>query len=380
LRQQSEPDEVSNGMSVPSQTRRIVRDSVERLRAYQPAEAPEQLARRLGMPLEQILKLDSNENPYGCSLRVQEALAAFDRYHFYPDANAMTVRERISGYAGTPMERLILGNGADELIDLLLLTAIDPGDEVILPTPTFGVYRARAELFGGTAVEVQRDANYDLDIDAMLAAVTERTKLIIVTSPNNPTGNLATTQQIVSLLRTEALVAVDEAYFEFCGKTALPLLGEFDNLVILRTFSKWAGLAGLRIGYGIFPRLLAQQVWKVKPPFNVSAAGLVAVEASLDDVEYLHTTLDRIRGERERLLRRLRTVSYLEPLPSQANFILCRVTRGDAHDIHQRLADRGIMVRHYGDPQLRDFLRISVGKPEDTGRLMTAFETIGAHV
>ena len=152
-------DEASNGMSVPSQTRRIVRDSVERLRAYQPAEAPEQLARRLGMPLEQILKLDSNENPYGCSLRVQEALAAFDRYHFYPDANATAARERIAGYAGTPVERLILGNGADELIDLLLLTVIDPGDEVILPTPTFGVYRARAELFGGTAVEVPRDAS-----------------------------------------------------------------------------------------------------------------------------------------------------------------------------------------------------------------------------
>jgi histidinol-phosphate aminotransferase len=366
-------------MTVPPQ-RPIVRNAVEQLHAYDPVEAAEELAARLGMPLDMVVKLDSNENPYGCSLRVQEALAAFDRFNYYPDAQARSTRERIAAYAGTVPDRVLVGAGSDELIDLLFLTTLDPGDEVVLPVPTFGVYRARAELFGGVAVEVPRTTDFELELDAMLAAVNDRTRLVIVTSPNNPTGNLATNQQIVDLLQTGVLVVVDEAYFEFANRTVMPLTGEFDNLVVLRTFSKWAGLAGLRIGYGVFPRGMVGHLWKVKPPFNVNAAALVAVEASLDDLEYLHGTIGRIRSERQRMVRQLRRVDYLSPYPSHANFFLCRVDRGDAHDVHQRLADRGIMVRRYGDPLLRDHLRITVGRPEDTDRLVGALQTIGAHV
>lgn len=364
--------------SVPS--RRLVRDVVEQLRPYHPVEDPAHLAARLGMSVEQIVKLDSNENPYGCSIFVQEALSGFDRFHFYPDAQAVVVRERIAAYAGVHPDRLMVGAGADELIDLLMLAVLDPGEVVVVPVPTFGVYRVRAELHSGIAVSVPRTASFDLDMDAMLAAIGDSAKMVFVCSPNNPTGNLATNQQIVRLLQTGALVVVDEAYYEFSGKTSLPLAGEFDNLVILRTFSKWSGLAGLRIGYGILPDWLAQQVWKVKQPFNVNAAALKAVEASLDDVEYLHGTVSRIKGERGRLFRQLQRIDYLEPVPSVANFILCRVTRGDAHDISQRLKDRGIMIRDYGDPLLRDYVRISVGRPEDTERLVAALQTIGARV
>lgn len=371
---------VVSTMSVPPAQRHHVRPAIERLRPYQPVESPHDLAERLGMPLDQIVKLDSNENPYGCSLRVQEALAEFDRYHQYPDAQARRTRERIAAYAGACVDRIVIGNGADEMIDLILLTIIESGDEVILPTPTFGVYRARTELFGGQAVEIPRTESFDLDVDAMLAAVTDRTRLIVVTNPNNPTGNLATTQQIVRLLHTGVLVVVDEAYFEFCGKTIVPLTGEFDNLIVLRTFSKWAGIAGLRLGYGIFPANIAEQVWKVKPPFNVNAAALVAAEASLDDIDYLYSTIERIRAERGRLLRQLQRQELLTAFPSQANFLLCRVDQADAHDIHLRLADRGVMVRAYDDPLLRNHLRISVGRPEDTTRLVTALQNIAAHV
>jgi histidinol-phosphate aminotransferase len=360
--------------------RHIVRRSVQELDAYQPVEAPEALATRLGMPIDAIVKLDSNENPYGCSVRVHDLLAAFDRYHHYPDAQARATRERIAGYAGASCERIIVGAGSDELIDLIFLATLDAGDDVIVPVPTFGVYRARAALFGGAVVEVPRLEDWELDVDALVAAVTDRTKVIIVCSPNNPTGNLAGTQQIVRLLQTGVLVIVDEAYFEFSGKTVVPLVSEFENLVVLRTFSKWAGLAGLRVGYGIFPRFLAQQLWKVKPPFNVNAAALAAVDASLDDIEYLHTTLSRIRSERTRLFRKLKRVEFVTCWPSHANFFLCRVDRGDAHDIHVRLADRGIMVRHFSDTRLRDYLRITVGRPEDTDRLLAALSTIGAHV
>jgi histidinol-phosphate aminotransferase len=367
-------------MSVPPTQRRLIREAVEQLQPYHPVEAPEELASRLGMPIEAIVKLDSNENPYGCSFRVQEALATFDRFHHYPDAQARETRERLAAYAGVTRERILVGSGSDELIDLLFLATLDAGDEVIIPVPTFGVYRARTALFGGTPVEVPRTSTFDLDLDALLGAVSDRTKLIFVTSPNNPTGNLATNQQIVRLLQTGALVVVDEAYFEFCGKTVVPLTGEFDNLIVLRTFSKWAGLAGLRFGYGVFPEFVAEQIWKVKQPFNVNAAALVAVQASLDDMEYLHSTLNRLKGERNRMFRLLKRIEYLTPYPSQGNFFLCHVDRGDAHDIHLRLADRGIMVRCYGDGFLRDYLRFTVGRPEDTDRLLTALQTIGAHV
>lgn len=368
-------------MSVKREQRRLIRENVDELSPYKPVEAPEELAARLGMPLDRILKLDANENPYGCSVLVQDALSSFDRYHQYADAQARHVRERLAIYAGCSADRIVVGSGSDELIDLILLTLIDPGDEAIIPTPTFGVYRARTELLGGRVIEVPRtEETFDLDVDGIIDQITERTKAVFVTSPNNPTGNIASNQEIVRLLETGVLVILDEAYYEFAGKTSLPLIREFDNLVILRTFSKWAGIAGLRFGYAILPDFLIEPVWKVKPPFNVSTAALVAVDASLDDIEYLHLTINRLRNEQRRLFRRLMALDFLEPYPSVANYILCKVTHGDAHDVHQQLADRGIMVRGYGDPQLRDYLRISVGKPEDTDRLVAALQKIGSRV
>ncbi len=360
--------------------RQFVRRAVADLQPYSPVTSPEALAQRLGMPINRIVKLDSNENPYGCSIQVQETLGAFDRYSMYPDAQAQRVRERLAIYAGSKVDRIIAGNGSDEIIDLLMLVTIDPEDEVIIPEPTFGVYRARAELFGANVVTVDRLENFDLDIDGIAAAVTDRTKLIMVCSPNNPTGNPVNHQDIVRLLRLGPLVVVDEAYFEFSGKTVVPLMGEFDNLIVLRTFSKWAGIAGLRFGYAMLPQGIAENIWKVKAPFNVNVAALLAVEASLDDVEYLHLTINLIRNEQRRLSRRLSEIGVLEPLPSAANFLLCRAVDGDAGDIFLRLEDRGIMVRRLGGERLKNYLRVSVGRPEDTDRLISALQTIAARV
>ena len=366
-------------MSSETGQRNSVRSEIEALTPYVPVESPESLSKRLGMPLDMIVKLDSNENPYGASISVQEALGAFERYHQYPDAQASSLRERLAIYAGVRPDTILVGNGSDELIDLTLLAILDPGDEVIIPEPTFGVYRARTELFRGKPVIIPRTDSFDLDLPAMLEAITPRTKAMFLTSPNNPTGNLTSTSEIVSLLDSGVLVILDEAYYEFCGKTVMPLTQEFDNLVVLRTFSKWAGLAGLRVGYGVFPERIGNELWKVKPPFNVSAAALAAAEASLNDIEYLHLAINRIRNETRRLSRMLAGIEYLSPHPTVANFILCRVTGPGAQDIHQRLADRGIMVRSYGG-ELKDYLRISVGTPEDTNRLMTALQNIASHV
>lgn len=357
---------------MPKAIRRLIKDVVLESDGYSPVKSIEETANELGVSPSEIIKLDQNENPYGTSLGVFDALASYDHYHHYPDADQRVARERLSAYTGAPADRIMLGNGSDELIDMLVLATIEPGDEVIVPMPTFGVYSIKPPLLGGVVKTVERRENFELDVDAILNAVTDRTKLIFLAHPNNPTGNLVTTQQLVRVLRTGALVVVDEAYYEFSDKTLLPMLSEWENMVVLRTFSKWAGLAGLRVGYAIFPQKLSQQMWKIKPPFNVGAAALKAVEAVLDDVDYLQETVSRVRVERGRMYRALRKLNFLEPYPSQANFILCRVTRGDAHDVYRRLREQGILVRSYSDPWLRNFIRISVGRPEDTTALLRA--------
>lgn len=357
-------------------TRRLIREAVARLEPYAPMPPIERLAEAVGLPVERIVKLDQNENPYGSSLQVQEALAAYDRYHLYPDPEGRAVRRRLAGYTGLPADRILLGNGADELIDLIYLLTIEPGDEVVIAPPTFGVYKARAELFGAVVVEAPRRADFGLDIEAVERAVTPRTKVISLVSPNNPTGNVASHEQLVRLLRLGPLVVLDEAYFEFAQRTAMPLAREFDNLVILRTFSKWAGLAGLRIGYGVFPADLMPYLWRIKPPFNVNAAALAAVEATFDDFDYVRSTLVRIKVERGRLFRQLRKLNLLQPLPSQGNYLLCRVLRGDARTVRARLADLGIMVRGYEGGVLENYLRITVGRPEDTDLLVKALVAI----
>ncbi len=358
----------------------LIRQVVRELPGYQPVESLESVARETGRSARDLIKLDANENLYGPSPRVLEVLTRPDDYHLYPDASQQAARQALATYTGADPNCIIVGNGSDELIDLLLLATIEPGDEVIAPVPTFGVYLARPPLFGATVRAVPRRDDFDLDVEQIEAAINERTKLVFLASPNNPTGNLVTSQQLVRLLRTGVLVVLDEAYFEFAGRTLLPLSREFDNLVVLRTFSKWAGLAGLRIGYGIFPPSLAEAVWRVKQPFNVNALALRAIEAALADLPVQMQKVIRIRLERGRLFRGLRRLDLLQPYPSRGNFILCRVTRGDAHDLHRRLLARGILVRKYDDPLLRQYLRITVGLPEHTDRLLQALREIGSEV
>jgi histidinol-phosphate aminotransferase len=359
---------------------RLLRPAVAHLEAYTPILPIDVLARRLKMDVSKIVKLDANENPYGCSMRVQEVLASFDRYHLYPDPNQSTLREALAHYTGAAPERILPGAGADELIDLLIAAFVDPGDEVIICPPTFGMYKIRTEIFGGRVVEVARRDGFAIDPDAVIDAITPRTKLLFLASPNNPTGNPVNHQHIVRFLRAGIIVVVDEAYYEFYGQTVVPLVSEFDNLVVLRTFSKWAGLAGLRLGYGICPAGIIKHLWKIKQPYNINIAAQVAALATLEDRDAVTTTIKRIRSERGRLYRQLRKLLLLQPFDSEANFLLCQVRLGDAARLKEALAAQGIFVRHYSSPDLRGYVRISVGRPEDTDTLMAALVTYTAQL
>lgn len=344
-----------------------------------PAPLPlEEFARNLGIEPSAVVKLDQNENPFGPSPRVREALARFDWFHVYPDPEQRELRQRLAGYVGAPAEQIVAGNGSDELIEILFRLFVEPGDRVLSVSPTFGYYDTAARVAGAEYITVPRGPRFEIDPDAVVAAATDRTKVVLVASPNNPTGNATPLATIRRLLDLDALVVVDEAYFEFSGLTALDLVrAGAENLVILRTFSKWAGLAGLRLGYGIFPPALVAAVNAVKPPYSVNQAAVVAGLASLDDVAYLRSLVQTILAERDRLRVGLEASGFLSPYPTDANFILCDVVGRSAAEVQRELERRAILTRRYASPRLENCLRISVGRPEGNERLLAALREIG---
>ncbi len=329
-----------------------------------------------GLAPDRIIKLDGNENPYGCSPRVKKALAEFPYYHIYPDSEQRQLRRALQEYTGAPAHTIIPGSGSDELIEFVMRLFIDPGDRVINCVPTFGMYQFSTDAFGGRVIEVVRDARFGIDIPTVTHAAREGAKVIFVASPNNPSGNVTSEEQVKLLLDLPIIVVLDEAYCEFSRKTLVPLVAQHDNLIVLRTFSKWAGLAGLRVGYGVFPERIAALLLRIKPPYNVNAAAQVAALESLNDLEYLQTTVRAIVAERRRLFDALAAFLQLKPLPSEANFILCSVIGHDARGIQQELRRRGILIRYFDTPLLRNYIRVSVGKPEHTDALVAALSDI----
>ena len=348
---------------------------------YTPIEPFEVLSARLGIPVEQIVKLDANENPYGPSPRARQALAGLAYPHIYPDPESRALREALGRFTGVPAEHLLAGAGADELIDLLLRVLLEPGDKVINLPPTFGMYDFDTRLNAGQVIAINRRADFSLDLPAIRQTVAEQQpKVLFVTAPNNPDGSLPDPVEIEALLDLPVLVVIDEAYIEFTRQggrlgealSRIRQVPQRENLVILRTFSKWAGLAGLRVGYGAFPGWLLPAVWVAKQPYNVSVAASAAAIASLEDLDYLAGNVARLRAERDTLFAGLQSIPYLKPYPSEANFILAQVNGRPAAELRQELMKKGLLVRYYNTPLLRDFIRVSVGRPEDTAAVLAA--------
>jgi len=355
---------------------RLIRPDLVTFTGYAARKSPDTLEGKVEVPVESIIKLDANENPYGCSPRVSQALTAYPSLNIYPDDGQTRLRKLLEGYAGVDARHIVAGSGSNQLIDLVLRLLISKGDEVINCVPTFGIYRFSTELCGGTLVEVPRDENFAVNVSAVKAAISKKTKIIFLVNPNSPTGTLIPRQDILEILDTGLPVLVDEAYYEFSGQTVVSLLSQCENLMVLRTFSKWAGLAGLRVGYGLFPPKIADYLLRIKIPYNVNVAALVAVQESLKDINYLMSNVKAIIAERERLFGELKKLGWLRPFPSQANFILCSVLKGEARELRQKLQDKGILVRYFDEPLLRNFIRISVGKPEHTDALIKALKEV----
>ncbi|MCZ2098704.1 MAG: histidinol-phosphate transaminase [Anaerolineae bacterium] len=357
-----------------------VRPDIAALAPYTPTASLEVFAAQLERPVSALIKLDANENPYGPSPRARAALAALDTTHIYPDPEARALRALLSEYAGVDAAHILAGAGADELIALILQLFLAPGDAVVNAPPTFGMYAFDTPLAHGRVIDAPRRADFSLDVPAIEAAARDSgAKLLFICSPNNPDGSVIPPETVERLLALPLVVVLDEAYIEFSGAESLARrVPHTPNLIVLRTFSKWAGLAGLRVGYGIFPAEIIAHLWKIKQPYNVNVAADAAARASLADLPALRANVERLIAARERLERELATLPYLRPFPSRANFVLSRVIGLDAAELRRRLAhDYGILVRHYSAPLLRDCIRISAGTPEQIDALLRALREIG---
>jgi histidinol-phosphate aminotransferase len=355
----------------------LMRPDIANLEAYTPIVPPDILATQLGIPIDDLIKLDANENPYGPLPAVRQALADKTSYAIYPDPDHTHLRQALSHYTQQPVERIICGAGADELIDLLLRLFLQPGDRVIDCPPTFGMYAFDTLVCAGQVVAVPRREDFALDVPAIERAVAEtHAKVVFITTPNNPTGNITPPEEIARLAQLPVLVVVDEAYIEFTRTPhgSSSLVGKYENVVVLRTFSKWAGLAGLRVGYALLHEQLAPHLWKIKQPYNVNVAALVAAQTALEHREDVLDNVARIVCERERVLLALARIPFLSAYPSQANFLLCRVVNADALAVKNHLAQRGILVRYYQKPGLRDCIRISIGTPDQMNRVIELLE------
>lgn len=357
----------------------LIRPDIAAMEPYTPIFPFDVLAARLGRASDDIIKLDANENPYGPPPRVCAALAKLPYVHIYPDPESRALRTALADFTGLPADLLLAGAGADELIDLTMRLFLQPGDAIINCPPTFGMYPFDAAISGARVVSVPRRPDFSLDLDAVEEAIYQhRPKLIFLASPNNPDGGWLPDADLERLLALPIVVVLDEAYVEFAGleRSRIRQVPSHDNLIVLRTFSKWAGLAGLRVGYGAFPSALTPHLWKIKQPYNVSVAASAAAVAALQDPAYLKEHIARMTAERERLARLLAEIPYLCPYPSQSNFVLCRVTGRDAHQLKLVLEGEGILVRHFDKPGLRDHIRISVGRPDHTDALVATLRRL----
>ncbi len=338
--------------------KRLVKPCVRRLRAYAAEE-----------PASVRVKLDANESPYGYSLS-RRAIAS----NRYPDPEGAGVRRMLARQMRVPMGQIMLGNGSGELIYYLVTTF---GGPVLYPTPTFVMYGHIARALGEKPVEVPLKNDFDLDGKAMLAAIRrERPKLIFLATPNNPTGNCYSADTILKLLEnTRGLLVIDEAYMDFASeKGFVPLLLDYPNMVIMRTLSK-VGLAALRLGYIVASEEIIGEVNKVRLPFNVNAFSQAHAEEALADKKGAKLYLKAIVRERKRLMEELGKFQALEVFPSEANFILFRITKGDAAKVHARLLKKGVLVRNV-DAAVRGALRVSVGRDKENTAFLKAMKEI----
>ena len=347
------------------------------LTPYEPGRPIEEVERELG--IRGAVKLASNENPLGPSpLALAAVREAVGSVHRYPDGGCFALRSRLSSHLGIPGNQLIFGSGADEILELVAKTFLSPGDEAVMPWPSFAMYPIVVKGMGGVPVQVPLDASLGHDFGLLAQKVTEQTKLLFLCNPNNPTGTsfgADALAKFVSDLPESLVLVIDEAYFEFVRRHDFPrsvaLIAERPGTLVLRTFSKIYGLAGLRVGYGIGSAEMVDLLERARHPFNVNSLAEVGACAALDDDEHVRRTRE-VNGQGIEYLTDALTKMGYEVFPTDANFILVRMGQG----FDQLLLKKGIIVRPMHGFGLTEHVRISIGRPEENEKLVKALQEI----
>ncbi|MGJ8697029.1 MAG: histidinol-phosphate transaminase [Verrucomicrobiaceae bacterium] len=361
-------------MSIESAANQWVCDLV----AYEPGKPIEETARELGLKPEEIIKLASNENPLGPSPKAQEAMRAeIAKAHLYPDGGGYKLRTALAEKHGVAFGNVVLGNGSNEIIELMCHSFLKPGVALIAAEHAFVVYKLMATLFGADYVEVP-DPGFVHDLEAMADAITDETRLVFIANPNNPTGTLVGQEEIdrfVERLPDHVVAVFDEAYYEFLpdAPDAIKHVKAGKNVVVMRTFSKAQGLSALRIGYGLAPDSIAGLLNRARQPFNANAIAQAAALASIQDEEHIAATVENNRIGVEFYESAFAERGW-EYVPSVANFVLVKV--GDGDRVFAELLKKGVIVRAMRGYKLPEWVRISVGTPEQNARCLEELDVL----
>lgn len=352
---------------------------IMKIKSYQPGKPIEEVKRELG--LKTVVKLASNENPLGPSNRAIEAIRkCAGEINIYPDGGGYYLKKALVDKLGLEKEKIILGNGSDEIVSLITRVFLQKGEEAIMGDPSFLMYKIDTQLSQARTLPIPLN-NFRLNLPAMTKAITPETKLIFISNPNNPTGTIVQEEEVKSFLKDlpfRIIVIFDEAYFEYVEDENYPqtmnLLNEKNNIIILRTFSKIYGLAGLRIGYGIARPQIIEMLNRARPPFNVNSLAQAAALASLKDENQIERSKKLIREEKEYLYSKLNKMK-LSYIPTQANFILIKLGTKASY-VERRLLQDGIIVRGMKAYNLTQYIRLTIGTREQNERFITALDKI----
>ncbi|MGB5634948.1 MAG: histidinol-phosphate transaminase [Waterburya sp.] len=326
-----------------------------------------------------VIYLDRNELPFPPSPRVIQAIMdTASTINRYPDTLGGSLRKALADYAGVGEKEIIIGNGSDDLIELLAKVFIAPQKEVLIPNPTFLVYSLTTQIMGGDTIIVQRNPNFDLNVQEIIDRVTPATKVIFIANPNNPTGNLVSRDDILKIVNyVDCLVVVDECYYEMSQQTVVDLVNQYDNLLVLRSLSKSFGLAGLRLGYAIAHEKLIDYLYRAAQIFPVNKLALAAGMAALEDLDYVYANIRQICTERENLGQNLTNMGLMV-YPSATNFLFVSTKPLEilSSKLVQVLRDKNIWVRDFGYKLGLDgyYFRTAIGTPNENQKLHTALK------
>lgn len=357
---------------------KLATSGVASLQPYQPGKPVEELERELG--LENIIKLASNENPLGASPKALAVLKNPGDLSRYPDGNGFRLKTALAGYHAVHADQITLGNGSNEILELIARAILTPEHEVIFSEHAFAVYPLVTQAIGARAVVVPAK-EWGHDVGGMLTAITQNSRLMFIANPNNPTGTWLKKAELRRLLESvpgDLIVVVDEAYFDYVQETDYPdcikWLPDFPNLLVTRTFSKAYGLAGFRIGYGVAHRELADLLNRVRQPFNINSLALACAEAALDDRAHVQKTVSNNQAGMRYLTDAFKQMA-IDYIPSAGNFVCIDLGR-PARDIYNRLLHEGVIVRPIDNYGMPNHLRVTIGLEEENERFIEALKKV----